>query len=181
MTLFNEVVRTYGALSTSVWIRRARIGVGDAWRLTGEHAKARQAYAAAGAVPVRKAGGHALTRGDFARQIEDYVRRRDIEAAETTLGKWADALPADKLDGYWSLLRARMLVRKKSYLAAAAEAEVLVRVTPTSHHAPELLMLAAEAYRLAGKPLAADATLKRVVKEYAESALATKAAALLKG
>ena len=58
---------------------------------------------------------------------------------------------------------------------------MLVRVTPTSHHAPELLMLAAEAYRLAGKPLAADATLKRVVKEYAESALATKAAALLKG
>ncbi len=181
MALFSEVVSKYGALSTSIWVRRARIGIGDVWRLTGEQAKARTAYAAAGTRSVRKGGGQALTRGDFARQIEDYIRRRDLEAAANTLDKWADALPADKLDGYWSLLRARMLVRKKSYLVAAREAEILVRVTPTSHHAPELLMLAADAYRQAGKPIAADATLKRVLTEYAESTLAAKAAALLKG
>lgn len=180
MTLFNLAVRKYGALTSSIWIRRARIGVGDAWRLTGDGAKAREAYEIAGPAPPRRSGGKALARGDFARQIEDYIRRGDLTVAEEQLTRWQDAFPADKLDGYWSLLRAKMLVRGKSYLAAAREAETLVRVTPTSHHAPELLMLAAEAYRQGGKAAKATATLQRVIKEYAESALAAKAAELLK-
>ena len=180
MELFNLAVRKYGAVSSSIWIRRGRIGVGDAWRLLGDYDKARSAYDTAGPAPPRKSGGQALARGDFARQIEDYVRRGDLRAAAERIDQWQNAFPADKLDGYWSLLRAKLLVRKKAYLAAAREAEILVRVTPASHHAPELLMLAAEAYRQGGKIPQATATLKRVIKDYPESALAAKAAQLLK-
>ena len=180
MALFKQAVRSYGALTTSIWIRRARIGVGDAWRLIGDHVKAAEAYAAAGTAPPRKSGGQVLTRGDFARKIEDYVRRGDLTEAGEQLEQWQDAFPANKLDGYWSLLRAKMLMRGKSYLPVAREAEVLARVTPTSHHVPELLMLAAEAYRQAGKTARANDTLKRIIQSYAESAMAAKAAEMLK-
>ena len=180
MTVFKDVIRLYGARTPSPWIRSARIGVGDAWRLIGDRAKAAEAYDAAGTVTPRKSGGKALARGDFSRLIEDYVRRVDLSAAEEKLDEWQNAFPADKLDGYWSLLRAKMLMRKKSYLAAAREAKILVGVTPTSHHAPELLMLAADAYRQAGKTAEAADMLKRVITDYAESALAAKAAEMLK-
>ena len=180
MTLFKNVIRLHGAKTSSAWLRGARVGVGDAWRLIGDHAKAAEAYDAAGTVMPRISGGKMLARGDFSRLIEDYVRRRDLSAAEEKLDQWQNAFPADKLDGYWSLLRAKLLVRKKAYLAAAREAEILVRVTPASHHAPELLMLAAEAYRQGGKIPQATATLKRVIKDYPESALAAKAVQLLK-
>jgi len=179
MTLFKQVVARYGK-QTSVWVRRARIGVGDAYRLVGDAAKAAEAYRAAGTAPPRKAGGQVLSRGNFARQIEDYVRRGDLEEAKDVLEQWQDAFPGNKLDGYWSLLRVKTLVRGKAYLPAAREAEVLARVSPTSHHVPELLMLAVEAYRQAGRRAQADATLKRIITDYAESGMAAKAAAMLK-
>lgn len=179
--LFNDVLKKAGSAKSSPWVRRARIGIGDSWRALGEHAKARDAYAAAGPAMRRRSGGAALTRGDFARQVEDYIRNRSFSDAADTLDEWQYALPMDKLTGYWSLLRVKMLVQKRSYLPAVREAETLVGVTPTSHHAPELLLQAAEAYRFANKFTEAAAVLKRIINEYPESALAAKAADLLKG
>jgi len=181
MALFNEVLKKAGSARSSLWVRRARIGIGDSWRALGEHAKARDAYAAAGTIIRRKSGGAELTRGNFARQVEDYIRKRSFSDAADTLDAWQDALPMDKLTGYWSLLRVKMFVQKRSYLPAVGEAVTLVGVTPTSHHAPELLLRAAEAYRFANKFTEAAAVLKRIVNEYPESSLAAKAADLLKG
>ena len=121
----------------------------------------------------------ALARGDLARHVEDYIRRGNNAAAAEKLDEWAHTFPADKLDGYWSLLRTRQLIAAGQHVRAAREAEVLVGVSPKSHHAPALLMLAAGAHRKAGQADKAAAALKRIISDYSESSLAARAAAML--
>jgi TolA-binding protein len=87
----------------------------------------------------------------------------------------------DKLDGYWSLLRGRLLASEGNYEAAIREAEVLVRVNSGSNYSPELLMIAADSYRKLAKADKATAVLQRIVKEYRDSPLAAEAAKKLKG
>ena len=175
LTLFERVVHKHGPLTSFAAIRDARIGLGDVHRIRGDQAKAKAAYEDAGIGPLRRAGGAVLIRGDFARHVEDFIRRKDMTAASNKLKQWQNIFPMDKLDGYWSLLLVQLRTAQARYPEAAAEAEILVGVNPESNHAPRLLMLASEAYRKLGKAAKAVETLKRVVKDYAESALTAEA------
>ncbi|MFB3892724.1 MAG: PKD domain-containing protein [Phycisphaerae bacterium] len=177
--IFAGVVDKYARLTTATAIREARIGMGDAWRLAGDLDKARDAYTAA---KTRLDSGQtaAVVRGDFARHVEDYVRSKTLESARQYIDKWEDALPLDKLEGYLSLMKARYLVAKGSHAEAAREVELLVKVNPTSNYAPELLMLAADAYGKINKPDQATAALKMIVEKYPESPLSIEAAKKLR-
>jgi TolA-binding protein len=85
-------------------------------------------------------------------------------------------MPADKLEGFSTLLRARLLIAEKDYAAAAREAMSLVRVNPRSNYAPDLLKLAAAAYRESGNEDRAQESLRQLVENYPESPLAAEAA-----
>jgi TolA-binding protein len=69
----------------------------------------------------------------------------------------------------------KLAMTRKRYAAAAKEANLLVKVNPRSHYAPELLMLAADAYTKMRKTDLARKTFRRIVKDYPESPLAAKA------
>ena len=56
-----------------------------------------------------------------------------------------------------------------------AEAELLVKVNPTSSYAPDLLWLAAEAYEKQSKPDKAKACWQQLADKYKESPLASQA------
>ncbi|MFP4215311.1 MAG: PKD domain-containing protein [Planctomycetota bacterium] len=175
LQIFEAVVRKYATLTTAPAIREARIGIGDVWRAGGDAGKAAAAYDKAGDKPYHEQKKPAVEKGDFARHVEAYLRKRNYDDAETYLKRWAMAYPGDKLDGYWSLMAARLYVGRKQYDRAVLEAEILARVSPRSNHVPQLLMLAAEAYLAIEASDKAAATWKRVVKDYAESPLALKA------
>ncbi len=179
MGLFQSVIKKYGLLTTAGAIRQARIGIGDVWRLRGDAEKARGFYAAAKTGNL-KGKSAAIVRGDFARHVEEYLRKRQVSWAGQKLAEWEKTLPLDKLEGYTSLLRARLYLERRRYSAAVNEAETLVRVNPASNYAAQLLMLAADAYGRLGKKPAAATALKRVVKDYPESPLAADAAGRLK-
>ncbi|HOF17570.1 MAG TPA: PKD domain-containing protein [Phycisphaerae bacterium] len=174
--LFATVLQKYALVSSSPAIRLARIGLGDVRRARGERDKAMEAYLAAGAsLPPNARGGEPVVRGDFVRHVEAYLRDRKLRDAEDYLDRWEQALPADKLDGFSTLYRVRLRMDQKQYAPAAREAETLVRVSPASNYAPELLLMAAECYEKLNDAPAAKAALKRVVEKYPESSLAATA------
>ncbi len=175
MRFFTQTIKKYAALTTHRAIRDAKIGIGDVWRHRGNYNKAAEAYRSAGADKGDAKMKPAVRKGDLARHAEDYLRRRLFGDAAEALDKWEYEFPADKLEGFSTLIRVKLATARKQYAAAARQAEQLVRVNPRSHYAPELLMLAADAYTKMQKADLARKTFRRIVKEYPESPLAAKA------
>lgn len=178
--VFERIVRTYGAGGYLSAVRAARVGIGDTWRVQGDFDRAGKAYAAVGFAPGVDPARIEIAKGDYARRVEQYLREDQFQDADENIEAWGIAMPADKLEGYWSVLLARKCMAQKNYAAAARAANVLVKVNPRSNYAPELLMLAAEAYRNLGKTVDSDGALKMIVEKYPESPLAARAAADLK-
>ena len=108
--------------------------------------------------------------------MEEYLRLKDLDSAGEYLDQWAEAFPAEKLEGYWSLLEVRWRMAKLQYADAAAEAQILARVNPQSNQGAKALMLAVEAYRKLEQADKAEAALKQVMKTFPESPLAAEAA-----
>ncbi|MBN1554314.1 MAG: PKD domain-containing protein [Phycisphaerae bacterium] len=177
MTIIQRVLEK--AANRPAILRRARIALGDAWRVKGDREKARQAYNQAGVDEDIAKNTPAIARGDFARRTEAYLNTRDYSAARDALDQWEQALPADKLEGYSTMLRVELLLAEKQYLQAARLAETLVKVNPQSLHAPNLLMQAYRAYHAVGQNKPARQTLERLVNDYRESPLSVKAKRLL--
>ena len=181
MELYDRCIQKYSALTTHASIREARIGIGDVWRHRGDYDKAAKAYDAAGIIHKDRAERAPIIKGDYARHVEDYIRKRQFEWALDFLDQWEEEFPADKLEGYWSWLRVQYLVGLGRQADAVREAETLVRVNGRSNYAPELLLLAHQLYTRLGKPKQARDALKRLAENYRESPLAAKAAAMLEG
>jgi tetratricopeptide (TPR) repeat protein len=176
MSVFDKALTRYAHLTTAPAIRSARIGVGDAWRVLGDRAKAAEAYNEAGRGKNTSGANDVIARGNHARYAEDMTRRGNFAEAREQLDEWDNAFPADRLEGYSTLLRVRLLMAEKEYARAAREAEILVGVNGLSNYAAPLLALASEAYRNLRRPDEAAAALRRIVSEYPESPLASEAA-----
>ena len=180
LKLYQEVIQRYGAMASTPAIRLARIGLGDVHRVAGDYEKARKAYVAAGYGAQINVARLEITRGDYARHVEEYLRNEEFGDAMDFLERWERNIPIDKLEGYWSLLVVRMRLKQKRYDLAVRGAATLVKVNPGSNYAPQLLLHLAEAQRRLGKDDLARAALKQIVEEYPESPLAAEAARQLK-
>jgi len=176
---FGRVVGRYGPATTVPAVRRAKIGFGDVWRARGDLAKATKAYRTAGFGAKVNVEKLAIIKGDYARHVEDYLRKGQFVDAAEFVERWEMDIPLDKLEGYWSLLVVRMAMAQRRYAAAVREAETLVKVNPASNYAAQLLMLAAKACGRLGKDAERRAALRQVVEKYPESPLAAEAAGLL--
>ena len=180
MKTFERIVRQYAPATNGSAIRAAKIGIGDVWRFRGKLEEARAAYTTAGyGINVNMARLE-ITKGDYARHVEDYIRKNEFTDAEDFVEQWAGDLPGNKVEGYWSLLVTQLAMRKREYDAAAREASILVKVNPASNYAAQLLLLSSDAYKKLGKDDLAKAALEKIVKEYPESPLAAEAAKTLK-
>lgn len=179
LSLFDDTLKKFSATATPFILQQAHGGRGDVFRARGDAEKATAEYkqAATAGDPAKDT----VRKGDLARHAEEYIRTKAFEDAADALDKWAEEFPADKLEGYWSLLKVKLLLAQKLAAPAAAEAETLVKVSPRSNYAPELLMLAATAYESLGQSGQARASLQAVVDKYAESPLAAAAKARLAG
>lgn len=173
--LFDHVLERYGAKGSLAGVRGAHLGIGDIWRIQGDSAKARSEYEAATPAKATRPGQQAFRAGDFARHVEFYLRSGDLWAAREYLQRWADAMPADKLNGAWSLLMVKTLMLQGRHRAAAAEAETLVAVNPASPQGAVVLMLAANAYHRLGRAEKVVETLKTIIAMYPESTYAAEA------
>ncbi len=161
-------------------LRDAHIGMGDVYRRTGLRDKALEAYRRAGdEVPARHRSKR-IYRGNLARHVEAYLLEDLYEEASETIEQWGSDLPADKIEGYWSWMKARTAMGRRDFQQVIAEADILARANPVSNYGAKLLMLAWEACRRSDQPDQARKTLKRIVEEFPESPLAAEAAEKLK-
>jgi tetratricopeptide (TPR) repeat protein len=177
--LFGQVIQKNQAIAGAVVIRQAKIGMGDVYRFLGDTEKAKKAYEDARPRPVDRPGGMPFLKGDYARHVEEYIRTRDYESADDYLDEWGDAFPLDRLEGFWSLLRARLFFERGQFAQAVREAQVLARGNPTSNYAAEGLMLAADACQRMKQPDKASEFLRQVIKDYPETSFAADAAKTL--
>ncbi|MFO0908019.1 MAG: PKD domain-containing protein [Isosphaeraceae bacterium] len=114
-------------------------------------------------------------RGAFSRSAEAYLRDNQLDQARDELRRWERTFPADKLQGYLSLLQARLLAARGRHAQAIARATDLVAASPDSPYADRALFLAADSAERSGNHLRARALLEGVVNDYPGSPLVAEA------
>jgi tetratricopeptide (TPR) repeat protein len=143
-TFDNILAETTGQIKQST-LRRIYAGQGDVWLAQGKTEQARKAYRQAGLGSDHARKYPAIVRGDFARRAEEYLRDKNYRAAQDALDEWELTFPADKLAGYSTLLRCRLLLGQRKYSAAARLAERLAGANPQGNYTATLQKLAKEA------------------------------------
>ena len=109
--------------------------------------------------------------GAHARSTEEFLKEKQYVRAIEELRAWQRDFPADKLDGYWTLLFARYWAGRGKHAQAIAQAEQLQTVSPDSPYIDQLLYLAAESEVRRGRKDRALATLHSLLKDYPGSPL----------
>ncbi len=82
-------------------------------------------------------------RGAHSRSTEAFLRSGELSRAWQELDKWQTDFPADKFDGYLSLLQTRYLHQRGKYQQAMATASDLLVVNPRSPYADRLAFMIA--------------------------------------
>ena len=176
-------------------VRLAQIRLGDVYRAKGDAEAARKAYERAADMPIagRSEMTAAARRGSFAHDAEDYTRRKLFKEAHAELDEWDWEFPTDKLDGYSSLLRARLALAearkaeadeaipdKKEEAARLAksktdeaikQAKELIRVNKNSEYADDLLLFLTDLCLAKGRPDDALESASTLLKDYPASEL----------
>ena len=107
----------------------------------------------------------AAWRGAHARSTEEFLCGQQYQAAIEELRAWQREFPAEKLEGYWSLLFARYWAERGQYAQAIAQAERLQAVNADSPYLDQLLFLAADCEMHRGRKDRALATLRSLLKD----------------
>jgi tetratricopeptide (TPR) repeat protein len=153
--------------------RKLYVAIGNVYLYRGDHAKAKTWFEKAAAIPVvkRSAEEDILRKSTYARTMESYLVKGELEFGETALRTWEWEYPLDKLDGYLVLLRARYHAAKEELDEAAFLANVVVAVNPRSNYADQALDLGAKWLERLGRYDEAVARLETLKADYPESPL----------
>ena len=153
--------------------RAALIGLGHVGFFTGRGDMARENYRKAAAIEVvqRDAAKAQLARSNYARTVEDYIRRNEWVFALKTLEKWEWEFPMDRFDGHLALLWGRYYAERGEVHIAAYLLSSLQKTNPRSTFADQCLVLAAECYEKFDKPEKAREMREILRQEYPESPL----------
>ncbi len=117
--------------------------------------------------------------GAHSRSTEEFLQTQQWERAAEQLRQWEGEFPADKIDGYLTLLFAQYWRGRKLYPQAVALAEQLLAVNRDSPHVDQLLLLAARCRLEQKRVEEAIALLSQLVREYPGSPLVPEAKSLL--
>ena len=154
---------------------------GDYCAAVGQGDAARKAYDQAEEL-LDRAGSNAeqaARRGAHGRSTEDFLKLRQFDRAAAEIHAWQAAFPAERIDGYLTLLYARCWSGRQRWAQAVAQAEQLQAVNADSPYVDQLLMLAAACELRRDRTDRAIATLHTLVKDYPGSPLAPAAQAKL--
>ena len=168
---YRRVIFTYADKADRMTLRKALVRMGDIYRWRHDGVKAREFLRKAQAIAVddRTAVQRTVRAGFLARSIEEFLAAGDMEFAYDTLVTWAWEFPEDQLDGWWTELRVKWLIRNKEYTGGVAEVESLLKLNPKTPYAPGLLWLAADCAEAAGDTPGAVKLLERILTDYPEA------------
>jgi tetratricopeptide (TPR) repeat protein len=149
---------------------------GDFYAATGDGRAARRAYQEAERLAVRSKtyAERTARRGAHGRSTEEFLREGQFDRAIAQIRTWQDEYPADKLDGYLTLLYARYWRGRKMYAQAIGQADQLQAVNQESPYIDQLLYLAADCELKRGRRDRCLATLHSLLKDHPGSPLVPK-------
>lgn len=168
---YRRVVFTYAEKARRLTLRKALVRMGDIYRWRHDGEKAREFLHRAQSIAVDERGPvqRAVRAGFLARSIEEFLKTGEMQFAYEYLVTWAWEFPEDQLDGYWTELRVKWLLRNKEYAGGIAEVESLLKMNPKTPYAPSLLWLAADCAEATGEVARAVKLLERVLTGYPEA------------
>jgi len=163
--------------------RRAFVLRGDILREEGIASEAREAYLESKKYlfdsPEPK--DMAARRGAYGTSVENYIHRREFDAASKELEEWEMYFPEDKLSGYMSVLRARLWMYDTSkYKRIIRELKAVLTCSPDSNYADEAMLLIGKTYIKQRNYKAAKAAFELFKVKYPESPLMSEAERLAK-
>lgn len=149
---------------------------GDYHAATGNGQEASKAYRQAERLAGSAANYAAQTarRGAHSRSTEEFLREGRLDRASEEIRAWQREFPAEKIDGYLTLLYARYWAARGQHAAAIAQAEQLQALNPTSPYMDQVLWLAADCEVKRSRVDRALATLQSLLKDYPGSPLVPK-------
>jgi hypothetical protein len=147
---------------------------GDYYAATGDGRSARRAYLAADQLggAARPFSESAAARGAHARSTEEFIQQKQFGRAAEEIQAWQREFPAEKIDGYLTLLFARYWAGRGKYAQAIAQSEQLQAVNPDSPYIDQILLVAADSELRRGRKDRALATLRSLLRDYPGSPLA---------
>ena len=168
---YRRVIFTYAEKARKLTLRRALVRMGDIHRWRHDGKRAREYLRKAQSIPVNNLGPvqKSVRAGYIARSIEELLQRGDMEFAYEYLLMWAWEYPEDQLDGYWTELRVKWLIKNKEYPGGIAEVESLLKMNPKTPYAAGLLWLAADCAEAAGDVKKTTELLERILTDYPEA------------
>ena len=168
---YRRVIFTYAEKADKRTLRKALVRMGDIYRWRHEGEKAREFLRKAQSIPVddRNPVQRTVRAGFLARSIEEFLAAGDLEFAYEYLVTWAWEFPEDQLDGWWTELRVKWLIKNKEYPGGIAEVESLLKLTPKTPYAPSLLWLAADCAEATGDRPGSVKLLERILTDYPEA------------
>ncbi|HUV39871.1 MAG TPA: PKD domain-containing protein, partial [Planctomycetota bacterium] len=168
---YRRVIFTYAEHAGKMTLRKALVRMGDICRWRHDGARAREYLHKAGSIPVNNLGPvqRSVRAGYLARSVEELTTRGEMEFAYDYLLLWAWEYPEDQLDGYWTELRVKWLIRNKEYPGGIAEVESLLKMNAKTPYAPGLLWLAADCAETSGDKPKTVQLLERILTDYPEA------------
>ena len=150
---------------------------GDYHAITGDGKAARKAYNRAEEIlgSTRSQTERTAWRGAHSRSAEQFIRGEQLGRAARELRHWQQDFPAEKIDGYLSLLFARYWAGREMHARAIALADQLLTVNADSPYMDQLLMLGAECEVKRQNPDRALAIWHSLLRDYPGSPLIPRA------
>jgi len=178
---FRRVLKNRAGVS-GLLLREAHIGLGDVACRRGDAEAARKAFSIAEKTPggwqARK--NPLLRASSLARYVEEYIRTRDLEAAQEYLRTWYREFPSQRLGGHAPLLEARLMIAMKQYRRAVQVVEQLFALNPECTFMPQVLLVGVEANMQLNSRDEARKMLALIVDDYPESGRHKEAVDMLK-
>jgi PKD repeat protein len=168
--------------ATSLTRSRYHRVLGDWHARTGNGKDGRSAYLKAEAVrelPYSTIESTAW-RGAHSRSSEAFLRSEEWERAREELQNWLQDFPADKYEGYLSLLQMRYWIARGKFPQAMAVASDLLAVNPHSPYADRLVFLTAKSEEESKRLAQAIAAYHSLVTDYPGSPLVEAAKIAIK-
>jgi len=146
---------------------------GDYYAASGDGQNARKSYNEAESVlaSTRTHIERTAWQGAHSRSTEQFLKSGELDRAAKQLRAWQDEFPAEKIDGYLTLVLARYWASRGEYAQCVALADVQLAVNPDSPHIDQLLVLVADCEVKRGEVDRALAFLNQLLKDYPGSPL----------
>lgn len=168
-----SAARLAGSSAPAALLARLKRVSGDLSAVTADGAAARKAYQEAQKLVVssNNLAQQIAQQGARGRSTEQFLKTEEYARAIAEIRQWQDEFPADKIDGYITLLHARYWHGRDKYPQAIALLGQLSAVNPDSPYIDQLMVLASECHVEMNAADKAIATLQSLLKSYPGSPL----------